>query len=174
LLEANTDDEIREAARRWLRCGGAAAGPAALAHAAAGIMNPSAVRPVFPDLGRVLVASGSRHPSSRAQTAELPEGWGLIESAGEDQGDPAAYAADFGGCVARAARDGSYDTLVIFGGDTARALMAALAIDELEPLGEILPGMAFSRLPGGLHLVTKAGGFGPPDILTQLRRRAYA
>jgi uncharacterized protein YgbK (DUF1537 family) len=68
-------------------------------------------------------------------------------------------------------RVGAVDTMIIFGGDTARSLMKALGIREIEPLGEALPGVPVSRIIHSgrpLTLITKAGGFGGPDLLPQL------
>lgn len=78
--------------------------------------------------------------------------------------------------------DTGVDAILIFGGDTAFGLAAALGHPRLEPLGEPVPGVALSRvaaeelavaLPGrgrALFLLTKAGGFGSPDLIMQLRR----
>jgi uncharacterized protein YgbK (DUF1537 family) len=62
--------------------------------------------------------------------------------------------------------------LVIFGGDTAIAVMRALGVSRILPEGEPLPGVVRSRivLPGGeLTLITKSGGFGNEDVLLQLK-----
>jgi len=64
----------------------------------------------------------------------------------------------------------SYDTLVVFGGDTADG-NAALAVDELEPLGELLPACR-SHPAGSLRLVTKAGASAPISGTTA--KAAYA
>jgi 4-hydroxythreonine-4-phosphate dehydrogenase len=68
---------------------------------------------------------------------------------------------------------GRYDALVVFGGDTARAVLEELGAPRLEPLGEVLPGVPVSALPFAgreLPLVTKAGGFGEPDVVDRIRR----
>ncbi len=41
----------------------------------------------------------------------------------------------------------------------------------IEPIGEVLPGVPVSRLPNNKTLITKAGGFGVPDLLLRLRER---
>jgi uncharacterized protein YgbK (DUF1537 family) len=61
--------------------------------------------------------------------------------------------------------------MVVFGGDTAFALLKAMHIDIVEPIGEILPGVPVSLLPDRRILITKAGGFGDPDLLLQLHER---
>jgi uncharacterized protein YgbK (DUF1537 family) len=68
-------------------------------------------------------------------------------------------------------------TLAVFGGDTAIGVMDALGVRGVWPLGEICPGVVVSRpesassdiAPAGLHLVTKAGGFGPVDLIQRIR-----
>ena len=69
--------------------------------------------------------------------------------------------------------------LIIFGGDTAGATLAALGCHIAYPAGELLPGVPLSRIEHRgqpLLLVTKAGGFGDETtlcrILDELRRVA--
>ena len=61
-----------------------------------------------------------------------------------------------------------FDTSIVFGGDTAFALLDAIGWTELTPLGEIAPGVPVSRT-GDLQVVTKAGGFGPVNVLTTIK-----
>ena len=66
-----------------------------------------------------------------------------------------------------------FQGLVVTGGDTARALLAALEVSAVEVLGEILPGVALGHI--GCHgrqiaLVTKAGGFGGEDLFVQISK----
>lgn len=63
------------------------------------------------------------------------------------------------------------ETLVVIGGDTARAAVAALACRGAVPVRELVPGVGLSRLVGWrrpLWLVSKAGGFGEPDALLEI------
>jgi uncharacterized protein YgbK (DUF1537 family) len=65
-------------------------------------------------------------------------------------------------------------TIALFGGDTAFAIVEALGICAFEPLGEIDHGVVAarttgSRARGALALVTKAGGFGPADVIDRIR-----
>ena len=63
------------------------------------------------------------------------------------------------------------DALTIFGGDTTYGILTALGNPPLCPLGEIVPGVPISKIAGAdLHLITKAGGFGPVDVLCAIRR----
>jgi uncharacterized protein YgbK (DUF1537 family) len=67
--------------------------------------------------------------------------------------------------------NGAASGLIVFGGDTASALLAACGIWSLEPAGEVLPGVPCSWIILGnshLALITKAGGFGAPDLLNRM------
>jgi len=63
------------------------------------------------------------------------------------------------------------DALVVFGGDTLISVMRTLGIEELEPFDEVVPGVPVARAvaePGRVAprlLVSKAGGFGSPDVI---------
>jgi 4-hydroxythreonine-4-phosphate dehydrogenase len=54
---------------------------------------------------------------------------------------------------------------VLTGGETARAVLAALGVREFRLLGEVEPGVPYGRAPGGALVCTKAGGFGGRDTL---------
>jgi 4-hydroxythreonine-4-phosphate dehydrogenase len=57
-------------------------------------------------------------------------------------------------------------TLVLTGGETARAVLGAAGVTRLVVLGEVAPGVVRSHAPPlGLDVVTKAGAFGGPDTL---------
>jgi uncharacterized protein YgbK (DUF1537 family) len=61
--------------------------------------------------------------------------------------------------------------LILTGGDTARAVCAALAIQALDVVREAAPGVPICRLQGGrwdgLPVITKAGGFGDAETLAR-------
>ena len=63
-------------------------------------------------------------------------------------------------------------TLILTGGDTARAVCLALGAQALEIEREAAPGIPISRLRGGkwdgLTVVTKAGGFGDAETLARI------
>jgi len=75
------------------------------------------------------------------------------------------------------------DALIVFGGDTAYGILSALGHPLLEPLGEVVPGVPLTKIKAGeltraiafrqrdLYIVSKAGGFGSPDILSLIRSR---
>jgi uncharacterized protein YgbK (DUF1537 family) len=79
----------------------------------------------------------------------------------------AALAALVAEAVARARPDG----LLLTGGDTARAVLGALSGRGVELDDELLPGLPIGRVAGGrldgVRVITKAGGFGPPDALVR-------
>ena len=62
--------------------------------------------------------------------------------------------------------------MAVTGGDTAVALYRELDAERIELLGAPLPGLALGRLRRAdgreLRLLTKAGGFGAPDLFARL------
>jgi uncharacterized protein YgbK (DUF1537 family) len=63
------------------------------------------------------------------------------------------------------------DGLIVFGGSTAYAVLRAIGVKVVQPLGELLAGVAFSvaRYRGrDLALITKAGGFGEAGSLVSI------
>ncbi len=114
-----------------------------------------------------LVLCGSLHPQSRRQAAlsESP-----VLSTPLELANPESAAAQ----LAAQARDHIAqhrpEGVLIMGGDTARALWQALGVTELRPLPELLPGIAACQSPQSpLTFVTKAGGFGPPTLVQQVK-----
>ncbi|HVC32699.1 MAG TPA: four-carbon acid sugar kinase family protein [Chloroflexota bacterium] len=77
-----------------------------------------------------------------------------------------------GSAVSLAMADLVPAALILSGGDTARAVCGALGAHGLDVHREAAPGVPISLLEGGrwdgLPVVTKAGGFGQPDTLTQV------
>ncbi|MBX6771019.1 MAG: four-carbon acid sugar kinase family protein [Chloroflexi bacterium] len=65
--------------------------------------------------------------------------------------------------------------LVLTGGDTARAVVLALGAGGIEICEEVAPGVPAGIIEqglwNGLPLVTKAGGFGPPEALAVVLER---
>lgn len=62
--------------------------------------------------------------------------------------------------------------VMVLGGDTALGLIGALRARAVRPEQEVAPGVVLSavELAGGrsLRLITKAGGFGPEDLISRL------
>ena len=56
------------------------------------------------------------------------------------------------------------EVLVIFGGDTALAILKALQLKRMEAVSEIIPGVALLKPLNGMtnpiYIVTRPGGFG--------------
>jgi uncharacterized protein YgbK (DUF1537 family) len=174
ILDGESNEDIWRAAALILSGPpGIAAGPAALAAALAGQLsgNGHPVRP-FPKLSRCLIVNGSRHPASLAQiefaknNGCFENGWDYFESAAA--GDGMTRAAQTGTLVSQVIH--RYEAVIVFGGDTAYGIHSALGSEPFDPFGELLPGVPLSRSKE-LYWITKAGGFGAPDILCDIRRR---
>jgi uncharacterized protein YgbK (DUF1537 family) len=87
------------------------------------------------------------------------------EGAGADL--PARIADALADVAARLAEAGRVDGLVLTGGDTAVRVARGLGATGLRVHDEIEPGVPVGRLlgPRPYRVVTKAGGFGSPDVL---------
>lgn len=104
-------------------------------------------------------------------------------------GPTAAYAAQLGmdteavrvaiaGAMARVMQRlfgcASLGTLMITGGDTLLECMHAVGVHEMEPVGELYPGVVLSRFTadGNARMViSKSGGFGGESLLCDLAQR---
>ncbi|MGQ9917960.1 MAG: four-carbon acid sugar kinase family protein [Bryobacteraceae bacterium] len=134
-----------------------AAGPAGLLAVRARRLNLARRASPLPRVERCLVINGSAHPASRAQM------------------DAAAAAGVFShGWRAAGVEDPVPDdsAWIIFGGDTARQILRRFGDPLLFPFAEPLPGVVASWMgtTGERLMITKAGGFGPPDLLVRLAR----
>jgi uncharacterized protein YgbK (DUF1537 family) len=124
--------------------------------------------PPWPRVRGWLVVCGSLHPVSRAQ-AEAARALGARVLATPERDYPEALEQ----LAAEAVRE-IEDGVIVLGGDTAAALLAALGVRELAPLGEALPGVPVSLAEGPrgpLAVVTKAGGFGGPGVVQSIMER---
>ncbi|MFO0365585.1 MAG: four-carbon acid sugar kinase family protein [Acidobacteriota bacterium] len=170
IADAATNDDLAAwaAALAQLSTLPTLAGPAGfLPHWARLHAFPAAPPAPRPKLKQWLVLCGSLHPHSRRQ-AELSAAPVLATPREPANPESAAYE------LAAQARDYIQqhhpDAVLIMGGDTARALWQALGVTTLEPLPELLPGVAACRSPHSpLVFVTKAGGFGPPTLVQQVK-----
>jgi uncharacterized protein YgbK (DUF1537 family) len=175
VCDGESDTEIEQAASAMTNGCRLAAGPGALAAAIArrteGTRNRVAS---WPRIRSCLVVSGSRHERSVAQLCHAGErawpvvaadaipasGWAILEGNGVGVG---AQVVDI---LARV----ELEALTIFGGDTAYDVLQSIGVPALRPLGEILTGVPVSKLEDrNLYFITKAGGFGPVDVLSALR-----
>ncbi len=66
-----------------------------------------------------------------------------------------------------AAHHGAVD-LVLTGGETARRVLDALAVTELDPIGQVHHGAVHLSTPDGRSVVTRPGSFGDPDSLRHI------
>jgi uncharacterized protein YgbK (DUF1537 family) len=178
VLDGECDADTEAAAERILEqsppqiC----AGPAALAQALARRLGPATEPAVsIPLLSRCLVINGSLHPVSIRQM-EAAEQQGLFDDHWQRldnkdiEGSGAERARHTGNCVRRILSSSRFDALIVFGGDTVFGIHQALGAPPFEALGEIAPGVPLSTA-GGLVWITKAGGFGPPDVLSIIKKR---
>ena len=150
-------------------------GSAGLAGALARRVGLQAPPPRLPRGGRWLIVAGSRHPATRAQLgAARRAGLEVLAAPDADAGAPRDVAAALAEEARRLLAARAWDLVVVTGGDTAVALYRALDADRLELLGAPRPGLALGHLstPGRTApaLLTKAGGFGTPDLLVTLHR----
>ena len=154
------------------------AGSAGLARALAerlGLLAGPASLPT----GRWLIVAGSLSPSTRRQIAEARRaGLRVLATPDAGRGDAATAAAEVGAEAARLLAAEPFDLVCVTGGETAVALYRALGATRLDLVGAPQPGLALGWLgmPGraDLAVLTKAGGFGPPNLFVSLAREAGA
>lgn len=181
IADAETDDDLALLVEAAL-----ALEPAPLLIGAAGLARPLAARlgllaerVGLPRGGRWLIIAGSRHPATRRQLAAARAA-GLRVLATADTAAPDNVRA-----VARLAREArrvleleAFDLVVVTGGQTAVALFEALEAECIDLVGAPEPGLAYGYLRApqrpAVPLLTKAGGFGAPDLFVSLLREAVA
>lgn len=112
------------------------------------------------------VIAQDRTALDRALLIQMTQGEGLLNSQAASERFSATLAA-------QAARLRPA-TIFAAGGETADGLLGAFGVGVLEVAGEFLPGIPLSRFRLGgqrITLITKSGGFGPPDTLQLLLQR---
>jgi uncharacterized protein YgbK (DUF1537 family) len=173
------------------------AGSAGMGRAFAAALDYPPARAPLPRGRAWLWGVGSRHPATRAQLLTLeaagaPGAWldgdsapdlepvrralrqrrpAFIASAVTGAREPAAVAAALGRAAGRAIEASAPDLLAVTGGETAFGVIGALGASRLDLLGAPADGLAAGTLTLGalrLPLLTKAGGFGPPDLFLTL------
>jgi uncharacterized protein YgbK (DUF1537 family) len=154
-------------------------GSAGLARALAARLGLLGERAELPAGARWLVVAGSLHPATRRQVREArAAGLSVLATAERAAGDRGEALARLIEQATVALQREPCDLLVVTGGETAVALWTALAAERLDLVGAPAAGLAFGhlRLPGRdpLAVLTKAGGFGPPDLLVSLQKEAVA
>ena len=162
---------------------------AALAERLAGQVRPTALPLTRP----LLIAIGSRDPITLAQV-EAIDGFPGIQVVTAPNGTvpPTAPRADitlaqmtpgpepvgsanatktFAAGLASLVETMAPAAIFASGGETAESLLAELGVGILRVSGELLPGIPvseFHRDGRNVSLITKSGGFGPPDTLKML------
>ncbi len=120
------------------------------------------------------------HQEEDEEVAQLLESWlvsrrwCVLAAPEAEVGPPDAVTARLAGIVRRVLDRAIADGLAIFGGETALRILDAAGVKYIEPLGELLEGAPVSRFGcsgRSLALVTKAGGFGPPDVISAIKGR---
>ncbi|MEU6249509.1 four-carbon acid sugar kinase family protein [Glycomyces sp. NPDC047010] len=176
-----------------------AVGSAGLARALARVWHPTPHDVTVPPVPTDLVVVSSLNPATRAQTAHavrhgiahtvldvpnatdaeleaairaLPRPAIASTSAVRDPQGAQHLAHRLGTAAARAVQATQPKTVGLVGGDGAAAALAALGAPRALVAGRIAPGVPLLRLPG-LDVWTKAGGFGPPGLLTDLIQPAH-
>jgi len=152
------------------------AGSAGLAQPLAERLGLSAERALLPG-GRWLVVAGSLHPATRRQVAEARRaGFRVIATADTEDADEGDAAVTLAREAAHVLATESFDLIALTGGDTAVAFYRTLGAVRIDLVGAPRPGLAFGhvRAPGhpALPVLTKAGGFGPPDLFVSLWKEA--
>jgi uncharacterized protein YgbK (DUF1537 family) len=182
VFDGRNSADVRAAARTILSCPEyrIIAGPGAIAGALSEELGGGPTCKQLLGIRRCLVVNGSRHEVSRRQidtalrcgilSRDAGGAWRLFEWEIPAGKEPLDVAMETGLRVHRELDENEFDALVIFGGDTAFGVVKSLGFPTLRPLREIVPGVPASRIEGRRELlITKAGGFGPPELLANLR-----
>lgn len=154
-------------------------GAAGLARALASRLGLLAEHVPLPRSERWLVVAGSRHAVSREQAARARRaGVTVITSPDAEEHDAGVVASRLAEDARRLLDRGGFDVVAVTGGETAVALYHALQATQIDLLGAPAPGVALGQLRAphhdGLTILTKAGGFGDPDLFVTLARKAAA
>ena len=181
IADAETDDDLAalvEAALA-LKVPPLLVGAAGLGRALAARLGLLAERVALPPCRRSLIVAGSRHPATRAQIVVAREaGFQVLASGEAEAADPARVATRLADEARRALEQETFDIVAVTGGQTAVALYKALKAERLDLVGSPGPGLAFGYLRAPRHpalaVLTKAGGFGAPDLFVSLLRETVA
>lgn len=195
IFDGETDDDVAQAAKTILADSTMriVAGPAAIAGALAELLfGATCSRNAVCGLSACLVLNGSRNERSASQARYALQQGCMSESA--DSGWMYANVEPPEGIQARELAEVRAKSIVnllkqrrtssvfVIGGDTAFAIVSELGSPPLIPVGEVVPGVAVSRIEKvslpehlathgcDLMLITKAGGFGPVDVICRVRQ----
>jgi uncharacterized protein YgbK (DUF1537 family) len=202
VVDAEADGDLRALAMAALEQRDVLlAGSAGLARAAAMAWGHASPAVSLPEASACLIVAGSRHPATRAQIdaleaagvggariqkgrepdpsrilGEMKQGRSAFVSSGDAPDGTREQMAARLAALARAVINGAAPSLLVLtGGDTALAVLRALG-GRLELDGAPASGLALGRLIAGgrspLTVLTKAGGFGAPDLLASIVKGA--
>jgi uncharacterized protein YgbK (DUF1537 family) len=171
ICEGETDPEIARAVAAALvaspRC--ILAGPASVAAELADLVDMRRGTPEpWPRVRTCLIVNGSLHPAS-ARQIRFAEQNGCASSLCDTPWRIVfpPLPADF--------RFDTVDAVMVFGGDTALAVVQLLGDPPLKPIGEIVNGVAVSRVgEQDLILISKAGSFGDEKLICEVKRKLNA
>ena len=198
VCDGEDDADLEIAARKLVQSASCrlAAGPAGfVSHLASLVDLPRTTPPGLPLIQRVLVVNGSRSDVSIGQIQyAIHQGWAPISvdglADGREKNGWVILEEPVGNCghveFSRRLSDAvqsilsceEFEAVLVSGGDTAYAILDALGITHIRPIGEVVEGVpisAVSRNTAGfkgdapLYLISKAGGFGPVDVLSLIR-----
>jgi len=159
-----------------------AVGPAGLAQMLAAKVDVPRKNPAcLPRVRTCLVINGSRHKSSVAQMQGFTAaGWQVVHAVLEPGLDAAQVARANGSFLLAQLALQKPDAIFVIGGDTAFAVVRELGFPNMVSIAEVVPGVPVTHiaaadlrqaLPGrqeDLILITKAGAFGGPDVLSRV------
>ncbi len=177
----DVEEDVAEAARHILQAAppSLAAGTGALAGELARRMEiQRGAKLPLPRIRSCLVMNGSLHDASARQIEHLggDEAWTVVQWTPQAGQSPIEIA-DKNGCGIRdALKRASFDAVLVCGGDTAYGMLKAVGFPPIRPVGEVVTGVPISRIAIGgreIYLITKAGGFGEIDILTQIGKKLH-
>jgi uncharacterized protein YgbK (DUF1537 family) len=199
IADCATEEELHRTARDFITSGAArlAAGPAGFArHIAECLAQGDIKPPELPRIQRCLAINGSRHPISAQQISHALAhnwasyktsldpgqfGWAILDGCDFPASDAPSFPERFAEFACQALEQMSAEAAIVFGGDTAAAILKKAGVRHLEPLSEVLPGIPLARIHGAVEVpgktsclkrcfwITKAGGFGDIDLLYRIR-----
>jgi uncharacterized protein YgbK (DUF1537 family) len=204
VCEGESEVEVRTAVRFFISSETIrlAAGPTAFLRHFAQMAELGRSQPApLPGAASALVVNGSRHEASLRQLefaakngfltldpaavdARLSaSAWSILKPLSEPEMEPPRrLAGRQAETVLNILRRVPLDALIVFGGDTAYAVLQTLGNPAIRPIGHLIEGIPISGIDAeslgpvmgnrqsDLLLITKAGGFGSADVLPLLRK----
>ncbi len=173
VCDARTDADLDAIVAEALARGARLAGSGGLAAALGRHLGAAPLPARAPSAGRgPLVVVGTAEPSADEQIRRLGVPVLEVGDTPDLGAGPAVLrlrgpAGSLAATVAAVAGDAD---LVLTGGETARRVLDALGVTQLQPVAVIHYGAVQSRAPDGRTIVTRPGSFGGPDSLVQIVR----